>query len=823
MPPVRPSGSPLFKLRLGATDAAPSLAGGAAASPDVGGTTSSTQAPMPTILPRRASVEEPLAPVVRADGWEEFPAAVHEDEAREYKSDSDFQSLIEQLANQIAENEGGSVRPRSNPTGAPTTKPSSPPAVKPMSRGEAKRAAKSTSTPAPTPAPLVAPAPVPVAASVASSVATSVASVSNVAVAEIAAEAAAPVDAPQHTLSEGSLDIADAAPAGPVEVPAIVEAVPGAPASGRVPVVKPMLEPVKRVVDRISASTEHEVIVPRPTVPALAAPALLPKIEAKPGAPRPTSPVDFHALLKDSNLRSSPSKLRKKRHPFRVLFKLVLVLGILGAGGYYAKLRFLDTKWKDGLKEIADDVSARRGLEWNHAVDVIALPADEYALRLASSMIGVANAESSALSGEWRAMGLTEGSVDLVAIGTAATADQPAFYDPIEQAIYEVDGLSPTLHEIALSRAMTNALLDQQVHWGRLLVSSTGAKADPSIRLGVRALFDGDALSIRAQTTASALNDPSLAATVSDEIAGMRIAAAPTSRGASSYGVALASSAGAAARWLFTDELTPEPLNRDRAEAIEVSSDAAIFDGVRGRAAVAQNPASAATPATAPATTSISTPAATTPPPVTTVLVGETLPTTPAAATTLPTIAASGSTSRGMIYWYYALAGRIDADVAWDAALRWQGDGTAVTTTADGQCVDSVLVTKDVADRDVLLSALSAWAALAPAAAGSTASAMNDTAIGVHSCDPGPTADTLVNELIPLFGHAPQELLVANSLRGVGLPGTEPARTCVISTIRATGAPALLLSSSVDRSLTEATVNDKSPEVSALIDTCATR
>jgi len=822
--PEPAAGSSLFKLRLGATDAAPSLIGGS-----TGGApslpSSLPSAPAPAVMPTTPTTPTAptAAPVAREEGWEEFPAAVHQDEAREYKSDSDFQSMIEQLASQIAETEGGgSIRPR--PSAGPNRdRPAAPaaPIAKPVapkapSRGEAKRAAKAEAAAA---APTLAPA---------TPAAITTGQTAVITTGETPAVAA---DMPEMPEIAEMTEMTVVGPA-PIEVdvperlelPVIVEASP-APAPS-------LATPPKRVVDRISGSSEHQVIVPRPAAPSLSAPNLLPKIEAKPGAPRPTKPVDFHALLKDSGMApSAPAKHKRKRHPFRVLFKLVLVLGLIGGGLYYAKLRFLDTKWKGDLEGIAGDVAERRGLEWDHAVDVIELPADQYALRLATTMIGVESAETVAVSAEWRAMGLTEGNVDLVAIGTAATADQPAFYDPTEQAIYAVAGMSPALREVALSRAMTNALVDQHVHWGRLLVSATGVRADVSVRLGVRALFDGDALSIRAQTTEAVLADTSIATAVSDELAGMRLDAAAVARGASPYGVALTSSPGAAARWLFTDALTPDASSRDRAETFDVASDAAVFDGARGRSASVSNPPSQAAPVVAASTTAApgatAAPATTTPPTVPSTepptTVGATTPDGSAVTTTLPTIAAAGASARGMIYWYYVLAGRIDSNVAWDAALRWQGDGTSVESTPSGLCVSSVIVTKDVADRDVLLSALSAWAAAGPAASAATATAMNDTAIQVHSCDPGPTADTLTNELMPRFGNAPIELNVAARLREAGLTPTEVARVCVIETVRQSGAPPMLESSTVDHSLTDPTVNKSSAEVIALVDACSTR
>ena len=166
------------------------------------------------------------------------------------------------------------------------------------------------------------------------------------------------------------------------------------------------------------------------------------------------------------------------------------MLGLIGGAAYIGKTYFLDKRWPDDVRPIAEDVAEQRGLEWERAVPVEALPAGQYALRLAESMLGVTAADTAALSVEWRAMGLAEGSIDLAAIGSAALAEQPAFYDPASETVYIIEGLSTDLREIVLTRALGNALLDQHFDWGTTIATASGE----SVRLGVRALFDGDAL-----------------------------------------------------------------------------------------------------------------------------------------------------------------------------------------------------------------------------------------------------------------------------------------------------------------------------------------
>lgn len=743
----RPKLSSVFKLQLGASESA---------------------APVP-------------APLVGAGAaWEEFPASVHEDESREYKSDSDFQAMISQLATKITETSGSPTRPRPVPGGA----------------------------------------------------------------AGAVAEADAAVSAGPSQVERTARTLAVSQAPGKVEP---VATVPPATVPELVSVVASAVVPEIVEVPLASVPVEPTVVA-RPVIPSLAPVVAAPKLETTemsalpalaPAVHESTSskrskgsrsteprPVDFHSLLKQSGMDAPTVKLRKKRHPFRVLFKLVLVLAIFAGGAYAAKKYYFDVRWAKDVSGLADDVATRRELAWNDAVKVVELPRNEYALRLASSMLGVQPAETVAIGAEWRAMGLTSHGVDLVAIGSAAMADQPAFYDPTDRQIYQLEGISPTLREVALSRALTNALLDQHHRWSTAVRGDVGAPVSASVALGVRALFDGDALAVRAATTDAVLADPSVAAAVSEELRMLRVDQAPAAQGASPYAVALTGSAGVAGRALFTSETTPTADNRDRAEEIAVESDAAVFDGARGRAAVADLPPPNAAVGTTIASTTASTvvstiaavasvPASTGPAQVT--------PTAPAPPTTLVTSAPAGSSARGMVYWYYVLAGRIDPAAAWDAAVRWQGDGTVLARTGNQQCVDATVVTKDAADQQVLLAALTQWADAGPAAAEAAVSAMNDTAISVHSCDPGTNAETYTNNTIPLFGNAPTELLVASGLLAAGLPRTEGARACVVTTVRANGAPPMLQSSTVDSSLTAATLDLTSTQVRDLIATCASQ
>lgn len=583
-----------------------------------------------------------------------------------------------------------------------------------------------------------------------------------------AAAALAAVDAPQVMP-----EVPAAAPVtGRVDIPVIAEATP-------VPTVS---------TPTIPTPAPETTVVPAVAATAISAP-MLPKIEPKPGASRPTSPVDFNSLLGgDGPLpKVAVKRKRKRRNPLGGLLKLIVVVGIIGGAAYVGKVYFLDQRWPDDVGPIAEKVAEQRGLEWDKAVDVEVLSPGVYALRLAESMLGVTAADTAALSVEWRAMGLAEGSIDLAAIGSAALADQPAFYDPASKTIYVIDGLSEDLREIVLTRALGNALLDQHFGWGTTVANASGE----SVKLGVRALFDGDALALTGDMVATLLADPARAAAVTDELAVLRAEAASLARGASPYASAIVGRAGDPTRHLFSSQMTPSPLSRNGAEELAVSSDASVYDGVRSRTSTPEVLTSVVRPPT-----------------------GAVLPDAPAdpsasadpaapADSVVGVQTAGPARMAGMIYWYYVLAGRLDPGTAWRAALAWNGDITEQALMPDGRCVSSTIATFDADGQQLLLGALQQWAALAPAESATTVAAGELNTVLVTSCDPGPTADTLSNTEITPFGYAEAELAVAGDLLSAGLPRSEAARNCVINAVRGFGVPNLVEPASVDPALAE--------------------
>ncbi len=223
-----------------------------------------------------------------------------------------------------------------------------------------------------------------------------------------------------------------------------------------------------------------------------AGPVFTPVLPETVFAPAPRAvPATVATLVAESNTARHRSR-RKSKHRIRRFVSFIVLLGLLGGGAYAAKKYLLlknRPKWSVELAPFATDVATARGLEFKSSVDVVPLPATDYASRLAGSVIAPQPDRAEA----WRALGLLNGELDLEAIGGQAMNDAPAFYDPSTKTIYVSDDLKPYehLYRFALHRALVSALLDQQFDW-----SSRLATATPAAALALRAMVDGDALAV---------------------------------------------------------------------------------------------------------------------------------------------------------------------------------------------------------------------------------------------------------------------------------------------------------------------------------------
>lgn len=439
----------------------------------------------------------------------------------------------------------------------------------------------------------------------------------------------------------------------------------------------------------------------------------------------PTPRSGSNSLLRERVPLVPVLNRKRKRHPFRFLFKLVVVLALLAgvaAAVWYEVLPRLESSgWADDVEPIADEVAAARGLTWDHAVRVVPLAPLEYSGRLATSILGVSEAAEPAVAGEWRAMGLAEGPVDLTGIGSQAVATRPAFFDAGTDTVYAVDSLTGPLRRVALRQALMEALIAQQPG------APMGVAGSPA-RLAARLLSEADA-------TTLAQSLPFESADV-DAARSQRNAFVVPTGGISRYPVDLI--VGDAGVTSLFDAATDTP-GRAAIAALRPQSDAALLDVGRSMSSIPEP------------------------------------------------VSAGGGTPRGMVYWYYVLASRLPSAEAWQAATAWNGDDVVVTGPGPAGglvCVTAAIATSDAAGRDTLMAALTQWSAEAPPEAATTVGLTGDR-IDVSSCDPGEAADTITKVAAP-FGDASIERgLVGNldtvsdavrrctvgAVRGFGLAG----------------------------------------------------
>jgi hypothetical protein len=113
--------------------------------------------------------------------------------------------------------------------------------------------------------------------------------------------------------------------------------------------------------------------------------------------------------------------------------------------------------------------------------------------------------------------------------------------------------------------------------------------------------------------------------------------------------------------------------------------------------------------------------------------------------------------SQGMLFWYHALAGRIDANTAWEAALAWQNDDLQVVANPAGACVVAHLQVAQTSLESVT-AAFQAWAAAAPPASGTTVTLTTNGSpmqLQINACDPGAGVPTAAGIGYLALGGAP--------------------------------------------------------------------
>ncbi len=471
---------------------------------------------------------------------------------------------------------------------------------------------------------------------------------------------------------------------GPVEVPSITYAEPAAAVSVATPVL-----------------SQNEMYSPRQSA----------------------APASRHAYA-DLVDNAMPATRRRKRHVARRIVTAVILLAMVAGGLFAVKLYVLDrVEWPKEVAPLVKAVEAERGLAFEHDIPVVTVPVAEYTERIATANGAAGAAGAVSVQSEWRALGLLSGPLDRSAIGQAAMADSPAFYDAESGTVYVVAGVDPELRTFSLHRALTLALLDQHFGWSERIKDES-----QSVVIGTRAYYDGDAMAV-----ALALLSDDDRELVRGQLFGIYekfdIQPSPAP-----YSSDLAGRLGMATWPLFAN-LTPEQRNANEVEA--AFTDGQVLDLRRLSEDVVETTA---------------------------------------------------ATSRGMLYWYHVLAGRIDDDLAWNAALGWRADAIDAVpgTLASGAattCVDAVVSIAD-ASLDTATTAFTEWANSGPPEAGTIVTAIPGSTgvsqLQIHACDPGPAIVTTDGTPRLTFGAAPLRAEQYRLLLRADAPPSAAAAACAV-------------------------------------------
>lgn len=102
------------------------------------------------------------------------------------------------------------------------------------------------------------------------------------------------------------------------------------------------------------------------------------------------------------------------------------------------------------------------------------------------------------------------------------------------------------------------------------------------------------------------------------------------------------------------------------------------------------------------------------------------------------------------------LAGRVEDDLAWRAALTWRGDAVSLLDGGTSPCVAAMF--QAGAGSDVAQAAFEQWAERAPAESATTVTASANelgVSLTINACDPGAAVATSDGAAVPGLGGAP--------------------------------------------------------------------
>lgn len=198
--------------------------------------------------------------------------------------------------------------------------------------------------------------------------------------------------------------------------------------------------------------------------------------------------------------RRQPSKGRRRRNAPRrrkLGMRAILIVLMLGAvvlaSLTWGRSYLFPDEWDAVLVPLVEDVEELAGLNFEQPVAVRLIPGPEYGAAAAEVILGE---DWPALVPRWRAFGLASGEPAVAAVETVLAFAFPALYDPAEGEIISSENLAGRARTVALTEALTVALIDQH------LSGSLDSDDRPALGTGERARA---ARVLAAQVTAGSL------------------------------------------------------------------------------------------------------------------------------------------------------------------------------------------------------------------------------------------------------------------------------------------------------------------------------
>lgn len=443
---------------------------------------------------------------------------------------------------------------------------------------------------------------------------------------------------------------------------------------------------------------------------------------------------------------------KRKRHPVRAFFSFLVVASLLGGAGFTSWYFLINKKvaWAQDVAPLATFVEETTHSKFIEDVPVTTLSVPEYEVKLGIDVLARSYSDADGHFGTLRAVGLVSGVPEPSMVGHIAAVAMTAFYSSADKTIYRMDGRTPAF-DLATLRALTVALVDQNLNWSKDLATLTDAQ-----QVGIRAAVDGVGAEV---VRAMFAKDPQLEALVAYEVQSRTAAVGIAAEARPTYLTAVLGS------YFFGAHTSPASKpDRLLAGIVMPSSDAPMFDPSRSS--------------------------------------------TNAAVDVPRPNSGVGPRTLGMQFWYLALLPRLGATDARAAALTWAGD-SAVTTMIQGRaCLAATISTLDAAANSTMTSALQRWAQSLPISSSAVISNDPSTLIKVSVCEPtepstqvtGPADATL------LYSAPMREQDIGENLIRMGLPETQGPWSCAIAVLR-TGGLANFVEGSTDPLQAEAMSN----------------